>query len=364
MNYIKERFKALFQITSIEFRAAVLILISIAIVTSFKMALSKFNTTDIVPQIQPINTKVIKEFGAFTVKVKTGMLIKNLPVFDIKNSKFQIDAIVWFVFNPDEITLQTVQKFSFDKCDNLRVSPPDIRKIEDKLFVKYNVLFTVKSDLNYHKFPFEDHKIAIMMSNDFVAPNEMYFMADNTSFQAAPEIFPASWKLKDLNAEPGYMTLKFDKEDKTKTAQNPKVLFTINIEKTSIKKLLVLFIPLFVVAFFSLFAFLLSLGNTIGKFQLSITALTALLGYRFVIEQIIPQVGYFTTTDNIYLLLLIMAFVSFLFQILCGRQYEYFIRAHKDAPESTLLFWKRLNSFAFLGISLFFAISTVYIILN
>ena len=361
MNYL-DRLKRLTKITSIEFRAAFMVLITITILIAFKVALSRFNTTDVLPRVKGINTKVIKKFGAFSVKVRAGMFIKNFPIFDIKKNEFHMDSIVWFEFNPDEITLEVVEKFSFDKGRIIQKSPPDIRVMGDKIFVKYNVLFRVKSDLNYHKFPFEDHQIAIMLSNDFVTPNEMYFMADNSSFQASPDIFPANWKLQDLNVEPGFLDLELDEQDKSKVSSSPKVLYTINVVKASIKKILVLFIPLFAAIFFSLFTFLMNLANSRGKFSLSISAMTALLGYRFVIDRIMPQVAYFTTTDEIYLLFLVLTFICVIFQLIFTRQYMIYIEEHKNFTQTARFPWQLINSLAFIFMSIVFVASTLYII--
>lgn len=363
MNYL-DRLKNLTKITSIEFRAAVMIAITITILIAFKIALGRFNTTDVLPQVKGINTKVIKKFGAFSVKVRVGMFVKNFPIFDIKKNEFHMDSIVWFEFNPDEITLEVIDKFSFDKGRIIQKSPPDIRVMGDKVFVKYNVLFRIKSDLNYHKFPFEDHQIAIMLSNDFVTPNEMYFMADNSSFQASPDIFPANWKLQDLNVEPGFKVLELDEQDKSKISSSPKVLYTINVVKASIKKMLVLFIPLFAAIFFSLFTFLMNLTNAQGKFRLSLSAMTALLGYRFVIDRIMPQVAYFTTTDEIYLLFLILTFICFVFQLIFTRQYMIYREEHKSFTAAARCPWQLTNSVAFIFVSMIFIASTLYIILK
>ncbi|MFH0898111.1 MAG: hypothetical protein V1855_00870 [bacterium] len=358
------RLKRLRDITSLEFRGMVLVVAVILIFISFKITLSRFNSTDVIPRVKPINTAVIKQFGEFAVKAKVGMFFKNIPVFDVRNDTFQIDAIVWFVFNPDEITLEIIEKFSFDKGKILQKSPPDLRVLGDKVFVKYNVLFAFNGNLNYHKFPFEDHQVAFILSNDFVTPNEMYFMADSSSFCAAPEIFPANWKLQDLNIEPGFIDLELDQQDKTNISQSPKVLYTIRVAKASIKGMLVLFIPLFAAVFFSLFTFLMNLTNSKGKFTLALSALTALLSYRFVIERVIPDVAYFTKIDEIYLLFLIITFLCLLFQLIFTREYAIYIEQHKNLPLSAFTIWRKINAITFIIVCILFITSTMYLILT
>jgi hypothetical protein len=356
-------------IVSAKFKAVILLIVTIGLLASFWITLTKKNMTDTIPQLNPINTKVIKEFGPFTVNVKTGMFIKNFPVFDVIKNNFTIDSIIWFEFNSDEIPLETVEKFSFDNDAILYKSPPDIKVVENRIFAKFNVIFNVKTSLNFHKFPFEDHKISLVLSNNFVTPSEMYFTTDSNSFQITPDIIPTSWKLKDLNVDSGYLNLDLDKKDKEKRVAAPKTLFTIDIQKNGIRKILIIFIPLFASTYLSLFSFVMNMANVVGKFSLAITALTALIGYRFVIEQMMPQVGYLTTTDILYVLLLIISLICFIFQLLITRLFMLYSEEEKNAPEKVynkkIFTYKleKISSVTFLIISMILNISVAVILL-
>lgn len=352
-----------------KFKTAVMGIVLIMLIAEFWLTLSKTNMTDTIPVLNPINSKIIKDFGPFSVNVKTGMFIKNFPVFDVIKNDFTIDSIVWFEFNADEIPLDKVKKFSFDNDKILYLSPPDIKIIENKIFAKFNVTFNVKTSLNFNKFPFEDHKIALVISNNFVTPNEMYFTTDANSFQIAPNIIPTSWKLKDLNVNSGFLNLELDKQDTSKKISSPKALFTMDIQKNGIRKILIIFIPLFASIFLSFFSFVMNIANVVGKFSLAISALTALIGYRFVIEQMMPQVGYLTTTDIIYILLLLISLICFIFQLLITRLFMLYSEEIKNTPEKAQHLQKypdwmeRVNSIMFLVISIILTISIGIVLL-
>lgn len=351
-------------ITTAKFKTSILIIVSILLTLAFWVCVSKSNMTDTIPKLNPITTKVIKEFGPFAVSIKNGMFIKNFQTFEVTNNNFTIDAVLWFEFNPDEIMLETVEKFSFDKNKILYKSPADIKIIDSKMFAKFNIVFNVKTSLNFHKFPFEDHKIAIVLSNNFVTPSEMYFTTNINSFQIAPNIIPTSWKFQDLNVDSGYLNLELDKLDKTKKISSPKVLFTIDIKKNGIRRILIIFIPLFASIFLSLFSFVMNIANVVGKFSLAVSALSALLGYRFVIEQMMPKVGYLTTTDLIYVILLLISLFCFIFQLLITRLYMLYSEKVKKSPEKKqekneyAEKLERVTSITFLVISLLLTLST------
>lgn len=357
-------------ISSAKFKTTILFFVGLIISGLSTIPLSKFNTTDTIPELIGINSKIIKEFGPFAVNVKTGLYIKNFPMFDVIKNNFTFDGVLWFEFNSDEIPLDTIQKFAFDQDKIIYKSPPDIRIMGNKIFAKFNITINIQTSLNYHKFPFEDHKIAIMMTNNFVTPREMFFSTDSNSFQIAPNIIPTSWKPKDLNVNAGYQEVELDKEDKSKKIGAPKALFTIDIQKNGIRKILIIFIPLFASVFLGLFSFVMNISNIVGKFSLSISAVTALLGYRFVIEQMMPQVGYLTLTDFIYLLLFLISIMCFIFQLLITRLYLLNTEEIKDASEERkkrllqkLVLFEKINSITFLIISSILTIATSIIIL-
>jgi len=352
--------KTMFDIKKTSVKVSLLLSCLIYLLLIFYIAQKRFTTRDVIPELKPINTEVLKTFGPFTVKVNTGMFIKNFPIFDVSKNQFLVEAVLWFEFNPEEIMLETIEKFSFDKGTIKFKSPPDIKIINKRLFVKYDLLFELNTDLSFQPFPFDSHKIPIVLSNNFITPEEMYFVVERTSFRIQSGTIPVGWKLKDTSIDAGFLNLKLDEQDATKNVQNPKALFTIHISNTGLRRILIIFLPIFALIFLALFSFIMNLFNLVGRATLAITGVTGLLGFRFVIEQLMPKVGYFTTTDSIYLFLLIQACAIFIAQILLTRKVE---AMQKIDPKPPLDSIETANNFIFLIMTLLLIGATTYILL-
>lgn len=363
MKKITDKIKQLFDISQARGKLSLVLLTTLYIMGLFYYSLLNFRTTDTLPKFQPINTEAIKKLGTFAVKVRTGLFIKKFIVFDVTNNRFVVDSVIWFEYNPDEIMPDTIAKFSFDNGKIIFLSPPSIKIIDTKTFATYNVIFELTTDLQFHKFPLEDHSLPIMMTNNYVTPEEMYYMVDAASFQMLPEIFPSNWRVIDMNVDSGFVKLPLDKENESKKVESPKALFVVNFGKASIKPIMVIFIPLFATTIFSLVSFVMKLSNTIGRFTLAVSAVTALLGYRFVLEQMMPKVGYFTTTDAIYIFLLVFSFICFLFQLMITRQAEHSEDGKKDDPDK-LTKLHRINTLFFVAMLLLLIVFISYILLR
>ena len=312
-------------ISTVKFKIVMLVLTVISFIAFFIIPLSEFRTDDTVPKLEVVDLAKLESMQtrAFSVKVDTGLFIKSFSVFDPINNNFVMDGILWFEFDSGSLMTDVIEKFSFDNGKMLYKSPPDIKVIGERIFVKYNIRVSFKSNLKYSRFPFGDHKVTIILSNNFVAPEEMYFQVDESLFDYSPDIVLHDWTIVDLDVEAGYTDLQLDKNDPSKRAAHPKVLFVINIIKAGARRVLIIFIPLMTVIFFSLLSFLLSVSNLVGRFSITISAVTALLGYRFVIERMMPSVSYFTTTDMVYTVLLLFALLCFVFQLIFTRNYSF-----------------------------------------
>lgn len=124
-----------------------------------------FNTREKVPELHPITPQSFKKFGGIAHKIRTGLYINELIDFNMITNTFMFDGAIWFSFDPGAISLDTLEKFSFEKGEIIQQSPPNTKLISGKLHVRYNLRVRFKSSLNYKDFPLDDHKIFIVCRN-------------------------------------------------------------------------------------------------------------------------------------------------------------------------------------------------------
>lgn len=328
----------------------------------FKIATSNFKPTDAVPEFKIIDAAKQKEFGQLTAKVKAGLFVKNFSEFDVKNNKFVADCVVWFEFNSDEVMLGTIGMFSFDNGDIIMKSEPDVKIQERKTIAKYDVKVVFKSSLNYHHFPLDGHRISLILTNNFVTPREMFFTVENGAFRLAEGIFIADWLLKDTVTDAGYTESSLDRDDQSKISSRPQVSFTISVDVKGVRKLLIIFLPILIAIFLSMFSYVASYKNPTQRQILSTASISAITGYRFVIENLLPPVGYFTTTDYFFIFMLLVAFFNFVFQTIFVWHQNQASQLSPEAQESAMHFLRIVNTVTFLIVSCIIVVGMGYII--
>ncbi len=319
-----------------------------------------FRADDPIPQVTTIDAIMRRQSRYFAAKVRAGLYVKNFAVFDFEKNDFTVDAMVWFEFNKNEVMLKTIEKFSFENSKIMYKSPPNVKISDDRILVTYDIIFSVKTDVSFHRFPLEDHRLSLVLTNDFVSPSEMYFddEADSLSFTVSDKLFTSNWRVHSLDILSGYAALHYDTHRKERRINTPKVVFTINFKKSGLKKIMVIFVPIFIAILFSLFSFLANYNNLYSRYGLTITPITALLGYRFVIENMSPSVGYFTVSDKLYVFFMLFSLAIFAFQLWFSRQFT-----GKEEPGPAAVHAEKVSSIVYFISMLIFVLAVTYIIL-
>lgn len=359
----------------IKFKFFLFILLFAYVIGLFAYSLSSFRSDDPIPDLKVISLKMRKEFRDLSIKINTGMYIRNFPTFDFITNTFVVDAMVWFEVNKNEVLLKTIDLFSFENSKTIYKSPPYVTMHGDKMLVQYDVILEAKTDVNFYRFPLEDHRLSLVLTNHFVTPKEMYFddASDALSFKVSNQLFTSNWLVHSKHVASGYSSLFFDQHNAKRKMQSPKAIFTIDFQKSGINKILLIFVPLFAAVFIALFTFLMSFNSFQGKTTLGVTAVTALLGYRFVIQQMSPTVGYLTLTDKLFIFFLIFSFFIFVFQIILLRHYMFIMererikKAEQAEPDREFLtprITERINTIVYFIAVAVFATVVTYVVLT
>jgi len=269
--------------------------------------INTFISTDPPPQIEVVS----RQKGHIGYKVEAGMHIENFQEFDLTNNKFVLTAIVWFKFNPAVLSLDTIEKFSFEKGDILDRSKPITKLVGNRVLARYRIKFKFTSNLDYKLFPINSHTLYITLTNKTVSPKEMVFEASESGFTLSKNIMVPGWKKTRHEVITGYSESLLDRNDPTTKIEHPVLVFQIDFERSGIRQLFVLFIPLFFMFYLTLFSLSLGKEQYMSRVSVSLGNISAFIGYRFVVEGISPKVGYSMFIDHLFHLLLFVSFFVF-----------------------------------------------------
>lgn len=310
-----------------------------------------FTTSDKPTDIKAYTPKQHLEFQNDAAIVKVGLLIKNFSEFNITANIVSFDAILWFEFNPTLLRSETIENFSFLNGEILHKKIVLIRKTEDKILIEYDINVKIMSNFDHIFFPFNDHRFDIVLTNDIVSSTEVVFQLSDISFMVAENIKAYDRKIVGKSVKTGYRESFLEEKNTEKVITNPLAVFTLNFARAGFRQLSMILTPIFLLMFLGYFSFSLDPEKYAAPvLSLSGLSVTGLLAYRYVIEVLSPKVGYFTLSDHIYTVNLLISCYVFVISVI---QFVYL-----DDPH----FIRTLKSICFLTSQLFL-ISILYYLL-
>lgn len=294
----------------------------------FTRETDRFTSTDREPSILPLTAERLVQFGGSPDPVAVGLHIQDFVTFDVVKNDFLFTGIIWFEFDPSVVSLDSIGKFSLLRGEILERSEPHTRIVGGgRAMAEFDVRVRLTTPLDYRYFPLDDHRIAVTITNTSLQPDEVIFTANTRGLFAEQIVGQAGWKPRDLYVKTGITEAMLKRDDPSKTVYHPAASFTIQYERTGSRYALLIFLPLLLIFFLSLFSLSLDPEKYSGSIlSLGAGGVSALLAYRFVIENLSPAVGYFMLSDYFYFLFLSLTMVVFFVDIFAQRLNENYKR--------------------------------------
>lgn len=282
----------------------------------------RFTAFEQPPILFPLTPAAIRSWGSDPSIVKIGMNISNFPSFNLIDSDFTVDTIIWFEYDPAHVSTETLGKFTFERGEVVKRSNPNSKKVGNKLLTQYEVRIKFSSPLNARFFPIDQHRIFFALLNTHVFPSDIILESDKKIFIIGNGLQLDEWFVVDRNVQHGYNET-FLEESKENAIRYPKVIFSVDFSRSGTRKILLIFLPLFFIFFISLLSLSFDPKTHKGEItSLSFGGISSLIGYRFVIQGLSPNVGYFTLGDYIFTFLFSSMFIIFLIGVVIVRKGE------------------------------------------
>ena len=289
--------------TSIRFQLFMMAITFGTLVLFFYQNQRTFYVAEKMPGLQRIYPAVLVELGGTPGIVRVGLSIQDFPEFDFIKNEFVLSGIIWFIFDPSLVSLDTLGKFTFEKGEIAKLSQPITKLVDGKLFARYDLRVKFKSNLDFKDFPLDNHRIYIVLDNHAVSPGEVMFETSISDFVLSDRLFVPGWKLFGKNIYSGFAVSKLEEANPDRNVYLPRIVFVLDYVRDGIRQVVTILLPLILLFFITIFTFSIDPQKYYGSIvSICSAAVTALISYRFVIENMSPKVGYFMLSDILFFL--------------------------------------------------------------
>lgn len=295
-------------ITSVPAQIIFLVISFILFIGFLYKPITEFHPVNSQPTIYDASAQTVDAQAA--THIKTGLSITDFLKFDVVKNEFEVSAIIWFIFNPKEISLETIEKFSFTKGEITSKSDPVITNIDATTKkVMYFIRVKFSTIPNYRRFPLDDHYLFLNLINNQMLNEQIVFDIDE--YTLSPNLYAAGWNIVEHKARAGYGKVQISENQ---NIVQPKVSFSIGLSKQDYRQLFIIMLPLLLIFYCGIFA--LSIKDITEAITLILASITGLTAYSFVIQTLSPAVGYLMLCDYMFLLFLTATFAIFFLVVL------------------------------------------------
>lgn len=272
-----------------------------------------FQSLDEPAKIEYVTPERYRDLGGFSDQILVGLTIERFKDFDIQKNNFQFMGNLWFEFDAGTVSLETLGDFSFHRATLTYVSKPETRLINDRLLVRYIIKASFNAGLVYNNFPLDNHRISLVLTHPFIAPEEILFESSINNFVLSGDLLPFGWKIVGTGVETGYLESSLLQFSNELTLKHPIAAFSIDVKRYGARHALAILLPMFLLLFLMSFALATDEAPGIG---ITLGGITGLLAYRYVIEQMSPVSGELMLSDKFFFLVLISSLMIFLFNMI------------------------------------------------
>jgi len=245
--------------------------------------------------------------------IRTGLHVDHFEAFETRESIFTFSGTAWFEFDPDKVAPEKIADFTFESGISHERRPLEITTTPDgKILAQYAVKETITRPMDHRLFPLDSHRLYMALANRHFSADLVRFISSKTDFVSDANLKLFGWKQVGEDVECGFKRVGIDETDESRYTDYPVALFSIDITRSGIQFLLLILLPLLFIFYLALFTL------SAGTQNIGITAsvMVAIPGYRIVIQNIAPSVGYLVLSDYLFFIFLAATGCVFLTNII------------------------------------------------
>lgn len=242
--------------------------------------------------------------------VKIGVFIND--IYDINLSEKSFSTQFWVWFNYRDSSLHPLETVEFPNAKSVEATLDFTEQKSSIYWAGKKIHAVLKRDWEVSLFPFDIQNLTIELEDSDSDFSEMVYVADadNTKLDTALKI--PNWEITSFKLSTGAKKYDTTYGDPTLAGESvyPHAELTLTIKRRSWGLFFSLFTGLYVAFFISTLVFFIDPVDLDPRFGLSVGALFASVGNKYIVDSFLPQSTAFTLVDKLHIL-------TYVFLLLC-----------------------------------------------
>lgn len=272
------------------------------------------------------NNAIAQDSGPDTVKV--GIYITSIHDIDFKQKEYTITFWLWMKYKNKDFDF--MQNLEVPQAKLVSRSFATIDSSDNRIYLLMKMQCVMKDTWRIRNFPFDRQKLRLSIENSQFDSNSLVFVADTLGKNYDHRFALSGWKIDSCNISIGikkYETAFGDPSYKIPYSVYSSYKVIVNISRDAGGLFWKMFLGMYIAFLISYVCFYIHPDGIDSRFGLSVGALFAVIGNKYIIDSSLPESVSFTLVDSLhgitlFFILAIIAATAYSFKLVKENKIE------------------------------------------
>jgi hypothetical protein len=245
--------------------------------------------------------------------VRVGIYITSIHNIDFVNREYSVSFWLWLKYKNKKLNFPKYLEIPNAKSHTCEFADTDSSKEEISMLMKIQCV--MKDSWRVEKFPFDKQMLRLTIENSQYDKDSLIFVPDSVGehFDRRINYGLAGWTIDSFRIFTGNSVYKTSFGD---TPFRDSVLYSAYkvrmaiVRKTPVRLFCKIFMGMYIAFLITYICFYIRPGNFDSRFQLSVGALFATIGNKYIVESSLPDSTTFTLVDALHTLTLFFILIT------------------------------------------------------
>jgi len=233
--------------------------------------------------------------------VKTGIYITSIHDINFKDKEYNITLWLWLKYKNKDFDF--VHNLEVPQAKSVTTSFSTIDSSNNRIYLLMKLQCVMKDSWAVNNFPFDKQKLRFSIENSQYDSKSLVFVADTLGKHFDPRFTLRGWDIDSLDVVTGikkYETAFGDDSQAKPHTEYSNFRVRIQIDRDAMGLFWKMFLGMYVAFLIAYMCFYIHADSIDSRFGLSVGALFAVIGNKYIVDSSLPESTTFTLVDMLH----------------------------------------------------------------
>jgi hypothetical protein len=233
--------------------------------------------------------------------VTCGIYITSIHNIDFKEKEYSVNLWLWLKYKNRKFDF--LQNLEVPQAKSVNRSFATVDSSREKVYVLMKLQCVMKDEWKIDNFPFDRQTLRFAIENSQFDSKALVFVADTAGRHFDPRFTLRKWKIDSINVATAmrvYETSFGDPNVSTPKTEYSTYKVKLQIKRDAMGLFWKMFLGMYIAFLIAYMCFYIHTDSTDSRFSLSVGALFAVVGNKYIVDSSLPESSTFTLVDTLH----------------------------------------------------------------